>query len=86
MNEMRSRSIHSTASLIALVAGMAASTGALGLSVRSARHVEPRALRDAFGPVGSWGGRQRAKGWSVAADRRRAKKAKNVARNRKAHR
>lgn len=47
-------------------------------------------LRKRFALPSEWGGPGKAggyigRGWSVAEDRRRARKARNVARNRKAH-
>ncbi len=77
----RNSGLMSAALLMAAVGGMSAAASAVPDS-----HPMQRPLRDAFGSQGSWGGRPKRKGWSIATDRRRAKKARNVARNRKAHR
>lgn len=52
-----------------------------------AKSADRQSLKAMFRGTGGspWGGRIPAKGWSVATDRRRAKKARNVARNRSAH-
>ncbi len=81
MRESRGR-LSSLMAMIAIGAGMSAAASAIPDS-----HPAQRTLRGALGSSGSWGGsRQGRPGWSVATDRRRAKKARNVARNRKAHR
>lgn len=79
---MKGGGINGLRSLVAMVA-----MAGMGDTLRAARNQEllPDAIRLPTTGEGSLGGRHKHRG-TVAQDRRRAKKARNVARNRAAHR